>query len=73
VSKTTQRAGFAPKDRVTHAVYGLGTIAETNDNYTVIVFDEGGRKKFLTRLVELTPAVEAAPAPRPARKAKKAR
>ena len=47
--------------RVLHEKYGLGVIAESDQEYTVIEFDEHGRKKFLTRLVTLQPSDEPPP------------
>jgi hypothetical protein len=47
--------------RIVHEKYGLGVIAEADQEYTVIEFDEHGRKKFLTRLVSLSPSDEPPP------------
>lgn len=46
---------------MTHEKYGLGVISESNTDYTIIEFDEAGRKKFLTRLVTLESSDEPAP------------
>ena len=54
--------------RVTHNKYGLGVVSEADAEYTVIEFDEHGRKKFLTRLVTLQPSDEPPPKRRRARK-----
>ncbi len=54
--------------RVTHDKYGLGVVSEADAEYTVIEFDEHGRKKFLTRLVTLQPSDEPPPKRRRARK-----
>lgn len=55
--------------RVTHEKYGLGVISEADAEYTVIEFDEHGRKKFLTRLVSLQSSDEPPPKRRRTRKA----
>jgi hypothetical protein len=52
---------FALKDRVTHSVFGLGTISGVNDKYTTIVFDERGTKKIETSLVQLGHSTTPAP------------
>ena len=54
--------------RVQHEKYGLGVISEADAEYTVIEFDEHGRKKFLTRLVSLQSSDEPPPKRRRARK-----
>ena len=56
--------------RVQHEKYGLGVIAEADAEYTIIEFDEHGRKKFLTRLVSLQSSDEPPPKRRRARKKK---
>ena len=56
--------------RVQHEKYGLGVISETDAEYTVIEFDEHGRKKFLTSLVSLQSSDEPPPKRRRARKKK---
>ncbi|GMR22407.1 MAG: hypothetical protein BMS9Abin37_0756 [Acidobacteriota bacterium] len=56
--------------RVQHEKYGLGVISEADAEYTVIEFDEHGRKKFLTRLVSLQSSDEPPPKRRRARKKK---
>ena len=56
--------------RVLHDKYGLGVIQEADSEYTVIEFDEHGRKKFVTRLVSLQASEEPPPRKRRARKAK---
>ena len=58
---------FAAKDRIDHSVYGLGTIVEADERYTVIDFDEAGTRKFLTSMVKLSPSDTVAPA-KPRRK-----
>jgi len=54
--------------RVQHEKYGLGVITEADAEYTVIEFDEHGRKKFLTSLVSLQSSDEPPPKRRRARK-----
>ena len=44
---------FAANERINHSIYGLGTISEINDLHTVIEFDQNGRKKFVTSMVQL--------------------
>lgn len=44
-TQNTIKAG----NRVTHAVYGEGTVQSTNDRYTVIMFDGGMKRRFLNR------------------------
>jgi hypothetical protein len=65
-------SGFAPNERVNHAIYGLGTISEVNDLHTVIDFDENGRRKFVTSIVRLerTDVMPPAPPPRKSRSRK---
>lgn len=53
--------------RVHHDKYGLGVVSETDSEYTVIEFDEHGRKKFVTRLVTLSTSEEPPPRKRRAR------
>lgn len=48
-------------DRVMHATYGLGVIAEVNERHTVIDFDMHGRRKFVTGIVVLDATNEPAP------------
>ncbi len=36
-------------NRVTHVIYGEGTVQSTNDRYTVIMFDSGLKKRFLNQ------------------------
>lgn len=61
---------FAVNDRVSHSVYGLGTISELNPRHTTILFDEGGRKKFVTSMVQLEKSASPAP-PKPVSSRKK--
>ncbi len=52
---------FANGKRVTQASYGPGTIVSTDERYTVIEFDDHGRRTFVTTMVALEPT--SAPAP----------
>jgi hypothetical protein len=61
---------FGVNDRVNHPVYGLGTISELNARHTTILFDENGRKKFVTSLVQLERSATPAP-PKPVSSRKK--
>jgi hypothetical protein len=49
------------KNRVDHAVYGLGTIVETNERHTTITFDGAGTRKFVTTMVQLVGSDTPAP------------
>jgi len=60
---------FRPKDRITHSVFGLGTIVDANDRHTTIAFDETGNRKFMTQMVKLSSS-DAPPPARPVRKKK---
>jgi len=55
--------GFAVSERVTHFMYGPGTITEIGSVYTTIDFDENGRRKFVTTMVQLEPTSILAPVP----------
>lgn len=57
--------------RVTQADYGTGTISSSDERYTVIEFDNHGRRVFVTDMVTLGKSDEPAP-DRPAKKARKA-
>lgn len=63
---------IAVSQRVQHDKYGLGVVSESDAEYTVIEFDEHGRKKFLTRLVTLQSSDEPPPKRRRATRKKKA-
>ena len=63
---------IAVSQRIQHEKYGLGVISESDTEYTVIEFDEHGRKKFLTRLVSLQSSDEPPPKRRRATRKKKA-
>jgi hypothetical protein len=53
---------FAKGNRVTQPNYGPGTITSTDEQYTVIEFDNHGRRMFMTNMVTLEPTSEPAPA-----------
>jgi hypothetical protein len=60
-----------PKNtRVIQANYGAGTVTSSDERYTVIEFDEHGRRVFLTDMVTLSKTDDPAPA-RPAREKRK--
>jgi|GEM_PF-1167964 hypothetical protein len=61
MSKTTN--SFGVSERVTHFMYGPGTITEIGNVYTTIDFDENGRRKFVTTMVQLEPTTILAPIP----------
>jgi hypothetical protein len=63
---------YAPKDRIEHAVFGLGTILEIDEQYALIAFDESGTRKFVTSMVKLAPS-DAPPPARRVRKGKRAK
>ena len=60
---------------VKHALYGLGTIVESDEDRTTIDFVEHGTKKFVTSIVVLEETDEDVPRkaakPKRARRAKK--
>ena len=60
--------GFAKGDRVSQPQYGCGTIVEVNEHHTVIDFDDGAVRRFVSRLVTLEPSGEPAPKRQPRRR-----
>jgi Protein of unknown function (DUF3553) len=52
---------FSKGNRVSQPQYGPGTIASTDDQYTVIEFDNHGKKTFVTNMVTLEASSEPAP------------
>lgn len=52
---------YTKGSRVTQATYGVGTVTSSEEKYTVIEFDEHGRKVFLTDVVALTKSDSPAP------------
>ena len=61
---------FAKGNRVTQPDYGTGTITSSDERYTVIEFDNHGRRVFVTDMVTLGKSDEPAP-DRPAKKTRK--
>lgn len=62
--------GFGAGNRVMHADYGAGTITSSDERYTVIEFDEHGRRMFVTDMVALSKTDTPAP-DRPAKARRK--
>lgn len=56
---------FVVNERVSHHVYGLGTISEIDHARTTINFDENGPRKFVTSMVRLEHRDVPAPTPPP--------
>ena len=52
---------FAKGSRVTQPTYGPGTVTSSDERYTVIEFDQHGRRVFLTDMVALAKTDEPAP------------
>jgi hypothetical protein len=52
---------FAKGSRVSQATYGAGTVTSSDERYTVIEFDQHGRRVFLTDMVALSKTDEPAP------------
>jgi hypothetical protein len=52
---------YAKGDRVAQPNYGAGTIIDADPRYTIIDFDQHGRRTFLTAVVALVPTSEPAP------------
>ncbi len=52
---------FAAGKRVTQPSYGPGTIVSTDERYTIIEFDDHGRRTFVTTMVSLEPTSTPAP------------
>jgi hypothetical protein len=65
--------GFSAKDRISHYIFGLGTISQANDRHITIVFDESGTRKFLTSRVRIEHSNTPAPPKPVAAKKKKAK
>lgn len=55
---------FSESDRVSHSIYGAGTITSIGEQHTIIEFDEHGRKKFMTSIVEINHCDVQAPPPK---------
>ena len=52
---------YAKGSRVTQSDYGSGTVASSDERYTVIEFDNHGRRTFVTDMVVLGKSDEPAP------------
>ena len=63
---------FAKNSRVAQANYGPGTVTSSDERYTVIEFDNHGRRVFMTDMVTLTKTDQPAPASAGKEKRKKA-
>jgi hypothetical protein len=64
---------FAPKDRISHPTFGLGTVVEIDERRTRIAFDEAGTRLFVTSMVQLVASDSPQPPkPAPVKKRKKA-
>ncbi len=53
---------YTKGSRVTQSVYGPGTVTSSDERYTVIEFDNHGRRMFMTDMVVLAKTDEPAPA-----------
>jgi hypothetical protein len=52
---------FAKGNRVSQANYGAGTVISSDERYTIIEFDNHGRRVFITDMVTLGKTDEPAP------------
>ena len=52
---------FTKGNRVSQANYGAGTVVSSDERYTVIEFDNHGRRVFITDMVTLGKTDEPAP------------
>jgi hypothetical protein len=52
---------FAKGSRVMQSQYGSGTVASSDERYTIIEFDNHGRRTFVTDMVTLGASDEPAP------------
>ena len=62
---------YSKGSRVVQSQYGLGTVTSSDERYTVIEFDQHGRRTFVTDMVTLGESNEPAPN-RPEKKRKSA-
>ncbi len=60
----SRKITFGPKDRIEHAIFGLGTIIEIDEQHALIAFDTSGTRKFVTSMVKLAPSIVPPPARR---------
>jgi hypothetical protein len=60
---------FSKGSRVSQAQYGSGTVTSSDERYTVIEFDQHGKRTFVTEMVTLGASTE--PAPNKPEKAKR--
>lgn len=44
---------FRKNDRVSHGRFGAGVIRDARDRYTIIEFDDGHVRKFVTELLQI--------------------
>ena len=56
---------FTVNERISHFVYGQGTISQIDDRLTTIDFDTNGTRKFVTSMVQLEHCDVPAPEPPP--------
>ena len=52
---------FAKGSRVMQSQYGSGTVTSSDERYTVIEFDQHGKRTFVTDMVTLGASTEPAP------------
>jgi hypothetical protein len=52
---------FAKGSRVLQSQYGSGTVMTSDERYTVIEFDQHGKRTFITDMVALSASDEPAP------------
>lgn len=63
---------FSKDLRVNQADYGTGTVISSDERYTVIEFDQHGRRTFVTDMVKLDRSDVPAPDRRPRERARRA-
>jgi hypothetical protein len=64
---------FSKDLRINQADYGTGTVISSDERYTVIEFDQHGRRTFVTDMVKLDRSDVPAPDRRPTRVRRTAR
>jgi hypothetical protein len=62
---------FSKDLRVNQADYGTGTVISSDERYTVIEFDQHGRRTFVTDMVKLDRSDVPAPDRRPRERARR--